>query len=268
MRFLMKFIDLSIKIANDLKCDPGNGGPRIEYFNHEQGALGMMNFFPKLKKEDLPEGKGWAVETITLGTHHGTHMDSPYHYAPNQDKEIGKKKSLTIDQIPLEWCVGPLVVLDCTDKNDGHVMQPEDLDEKLDAIGHEIQPGDIVCIHTSAPDYFGTSEYVDHGVGVGKHGTLHLVRKGVRIVGTDSWSWDAPFSITALKWKKAHEEGNPDKNIIWEGHFAGIELGYCQIEKMTNLDKVPPLGATIYCFPIKIDRASGGWVRAVASIPE
>ncbi|GAH26786.1 unnamed protein product [marine sediment metagenome] len=54
--------------------------------------------------------------------------------------------------------------------------------------------------------------------------------------------------------------------IIWEGHFAGIELGYFQMEKMMNLDKVPPVGATIYCFPVKIARASAGWVRAVASV--
>ncbi len=40
------------------------------------------------------------------------------------------------------------------------------------------------------------------------------------------------------------------------------------MEKMINLDKVPSVGATIYCFPIKIARASAGWVRAVATIPE
>jgi kynurenine formamidase len=40
------------------------------------------------------------------------------------------------------------------------------------------------------------------------------------------------------------------------------------MEKMMNLDKVPPVGATIYCFPVKIARASAGWVRAVATILE
>ncbi|MFX1489616.1 MAG: cyclase family protein, partial [Promethearchaeota archaeon] len=73
----------------------------------------------------------------------------------------------------------------------------------------------------------------------------------------------APFSITAQKWEK-----DKDPSIIWEGHFAGIEMGYCQMEKLTNLDKVPSIGATIYCFPIKIARASAGWVRAVATIPD
>jgi len=40
------------------------------------------------------------------------------------------------------------------------------------------------------------------------------------------------------------------------------------MEKLTNLDKVSPVGATIYCFPIKITGASGGWVRAVATLPQ
>jgi kynurenine formamidase len=103
---------------------------------------------------------------------------------------------------------------------------------------------------------------------MGKDATLHIVRQGVHVVGIDAWSWDAPFTLTAQKWKKSIKEQNPNTSIIWEGHFAGIELGYFQIEKMMNLDKVPPVGATIYCFPIKIARASAGWVRAVATFPD
>ena len=262
----MKFIDLSIPIANGLNCDPGPG-PNIQYTNHDQGAFGVISTFPNLKKEDLPDGKGWAVETITISTHHGTHLDAPWHYAPIQDKQTNEKKALTIDEIPLEWCIGPLIVLDCTDFKDGYVLGPNDLDKKFKNIEHDPVKGDIVCIHTNASKYLGSKEFIDHGVGVGKEGTLHLIRQGVHIVGTDAWSWDAPFSLTAAKWEESLKNNNPDPSIIWEGHYAGIELGYCQIEKMANLDVVPPVGATIYCFPVKIEKASAGWVRAVATIP-
>ncbi|MHA1800004.1 MAG: cyclase family protein, partial [Candidatus Helarchaeota archaeon] len=122
--------------------------------------------------------------------------------------------------------------------------------------------------HTNASKFFGTKEFITHGVGVGKEGTLHLIRQGVHVVGTDAWSWDAPFLITGKKWKESVKSGNPNPAIIWEGHFAGIELGYFQMEKLTNLDKVPPIGATIYCFPVKIAKASSGWVRAVATVPD
>ena len=267
----MKFIDLSIPIINEdeLVFDPPLSRPKIEYSDHTSGGEQMAFVFPKLDpKEHLPDGKGWAVETIKITTHSGTHMDAPWHFAPIQDKEIGEKKAQTIDEFPLKWGIGPLIVLDTTDLENGHVMSPDDVDKKLKAIGHKLQKGDILCINTNASKHYGTNDFINHGVGVGKEATLHIVRQGVHVVGTNSWSWDAPFSITAKKWRESVKANNPKPSIIWEGHFAGIELGYFQMEKLMNLEKVPPVGATIYCFPIKIARASAGWVRAVATIPE
>jgi kynurenine formamidase len=59
-----------------------------------------------------------------------------------------------------------------------------------------------------------------------------------------------------------------DSTVIWGAHFAGIEKEYCQIEKLTNLDKLPPYGFKVACFPIKISGGSAGWVRPVAIIEE
>jgi len=267
----MKFIDLSISIINpeELLYDPPLTQPHIEYNDHQTGANEMCGLFRKLNPEEhLPDGKGWATERLTLTSHSGTHMDAPWHYAPVQDKEIGIIKAKSIDEFPLEWGMGPLIILDCTDKEEGHIMTPKDIDDKLKEIGHQLQEGDIVCIHTNAPKYVESNKYTQYGVGVGKEGTLHMIRQGVHVVGTDAWSWDAPFAITAQKWKKSLKTEKPDTSIIWEGHFAGIERGYYQMEKLANLDKVPPTGATIYCFPVKIARASAGWVRAVATIPD
>jgi kynurenine formamidase len=39
-------------------------------------------------------------------------------------------------------------------------------------------------------------------------------------------------------------------------------------EKLANLDKLPPFGFKISLFPIKIEKASGAWIRAVAYVPE
>ena len=81
----------------------------------------------------------------------------------------------------------------------------------------------------------------------------------MRVTGTDAWSWDAPFVHTARRYA---ETG--DASIIWEGHRAGIDIGYCHIEKLANLDQLPPTGYTIACFPWKIRGASAGFTRAVA----
>jgi cyclase len=51
--------------------------------------------------------------------------------------------------------------------------------------------------------------------------------------------------------------------------FAGITREYCQIEKLANLDQIPsPTGFSVSCLPVKIARASAGWCRAVALVPE
>ena len=57
-----------------------------------------------------------------------------------------------------------------------------------------------------------------------------------------------------------------DASLIWEGHKAGRHIGYCHIEKLQNLEALPPTGFTVSCFPTKIERASAGWTRAVAIV--
>ena len=263
----IEYIDLSVYIENSLPSDPPFMIPQIKYTDHRSGAEEMSMFFEGIDaSRHLPDGKGWAVESVTLTTHSGTHLDAPYHYAPVMDRSTKEQKSWTIDQIPLEWCVGHLVVLDLSDMPDGSVAVPSDIDMALDKIDYQLKKGDIVCVHTSAAGHWGRPEYLTKGCGIGKEATLHILKKGVKVVGTDAWSWDAPFSHTAKKWKASLEKGEPDSSIIWEGHFAGIEMGYFQLEKLTHLDKVPPLGATMYCFPIKLKDAGAGWVRAVAAI--
>jgi hypothetical protein len=46
-----------------------------------------------LKKEDLPDGEGWAVELVQLSTHNGTHLDAPYHFHSTMDKEAGREEA-------------------------------------------------------------------------------------------------------------------------------------------------------------------------------
>ena len=59
-----------------------------------------------------------------------------------------------------------------------------------------------------------------------------------------------------------------DAGIVWEGHKAGREIGYCQIEKLGNLERLPASGFTVSCFPVRIAGASAGWTRAVAIFDE
>jgi kynurenine formamidase len=208
-----RYVDLSIAIENDVPSDPPGMEVNIRYSNHAQTVRGMAGFFDGLRPEDLPDGEGWAVETITLSTHNGTHMDAPWHFHSTTDH--GARRAPTIDETPLEYCYRPGVKLDFRHFPDGYVA------------------------------------------------TLYLTERGVRVVGTDAWSWDAPFSHTARKWAETR-----DPAIIWEGHKAGREIPYWQMEKLHGLAALPAHGFEVSCFPVKIRGASAGWTRAVAIFDE
>jgi kynurenine formamidase len=122
-----------------------------------------------------------------------------------------------------------------------------------------LQPFDIVLVNTAAGARYGQPDYVARGCGMGREATLYLTERGVRICGTDAWSWDAPFVHTARRYAETRDAG-----LIWEGHRAGMERTYCHIEKLANLEALPPTGFQVACFPFKIKAASAGFTRAVA----
>ncbi len=119
-----RLVDLSISIEPDLPSDPPIMIPKINYVSHALGREQMKEFFPGVKEDQLPGGLGWALEFVTLTTHSGTHLDAPFHYHPTMDRG---KPSLTIDEIPLEWCFGDGVVLDFRHKADGERITVKDL---------------------------------------------------------------------------------------------------------------------------------------------
>jgi kynurenine formamidase len=256
----MRLIDLSITLDNETIADPPFQRPRIEHVLHEEGAAAIAGLFPGLSKEDLPDGLGWAVENVTLSTHNGTHVDAPWHYHPTTD---GGAPAASIDELPLDWFYRPGVKLDFRDAPDGYIVQPDDIRKELERIEYELQPYDIVLMNTAAGAAYGDDDYVNRGCGFGRAATLFLTDAGIRVVGTDAWSWDAPFIFTAQRYA---ETG--DASLIWEGHKAGREAAYCQIEKLSNLEQLPPTGFIVSCLPTKIKRASAGWTRAVAILPE
>jgi len=256
-----RLVDLSVSIEAGLPSDPPLMIPRIDYVDHAQGADQMTEFFPGLRKDQLPEGMGWAMEFLTLTTHSGTHLDAPFHYHPTMDKG---KKALTIDEVPLDWCFNDGVLLDFRHKADGDRITETDVKNELNRIDYQIKPLDIVLIQTGADQKWGTPEYLLAGAGMDRDSTLYLTEKGVRVVGIDARSLDRVLSDLAKEFK---ETGDP--KVIWEAHFSGIEIGYCHMEKLANLSSIGrSTGFTVCCFPVKIKGASAGWTRPVAIVDE
>ena len=254
-----RLIDLSVSLEHRAASEPLPA--QIRYARHEGEGLQQMRQFFGVRPEDLvySGGQGWAVEEVQAITHTGTHVDAPYHYGPTSEGRPARR----IDEVPLEWCFAPGVVLDMRHKAAGDFITPADLEAALARIGHELRPLDIVLLQTGAdnrlhaPDYFAQP-------GLGREEVLWLVGQGVKVIGIDAYTLDRPFASMVADY---HRTG--DGRHIWPAHFAGIDKEYCQIEKLANLDRIPrPHGFYVSCLPVKIQGASAGWCRAVALVPE
>jgi kynurenine formamidase len=254
----VRLIDLSVPLEDGAASEPLP--PRVRYAAHDGEGLRQMQQLLGVRPEDLvySGGLGWAVEEVQAITHTGTHVDAPYHYGPRSEGRPARR----IDEVPLEWCFAPGVVLDVRHKAAGEAITVADLEAALAGIAYRLRPRDIVLLHTGADKRLESADYFAQP-GLGREGVLWLVEQGVRVIGIDAYTLDRPFANMAADYRRTG-----DGRHIWPAHFAGLTREYCQIEKLANLDQLPrPHGFWVSCLPVKVKGASAGWCRAVALVP-
>jgi kynurenine formamidase len=252
----VRIIDLSVTLENDSHWAPWWARNRVSYQNHAVGAWVIWLLFG-LPKRLLRGQQGWANETIRLSTHGTTHLDAPWHYGPT----TGGQPAKTIDQIPLEWCYGPGVVLDLTHKLHGEAISVADVEAALQRIGHTLSSGEIVLIRTGNDARLGSPEYFTHGSGMSAEATRWLIDRGIRVMGIDSWGWDRPLPVQTAEAKKSQRA-----DLFWEAHYVGVDLEYCHLERLTNLGSLPSTGFRVCCFPLKVKGGSAGPCRVVGIV--
>ncbi|MFD7736597.1 cyclase family protein [Kitasatospora phosalacinea] len=256
----MRLLDLSSPI------DAGFWEPDPVVHTVMSAAEGARHMASEMKEhfgldfpvETLPGGEFLTNDTVTLTTHTGTHVDAPSHYGT---ASYGQARH--IDQMPLDWFHRPALVVDVRDVGTG-TIGAERLKEGFDRIGRTPDELDIVILHTGASAYVGTPRYFTEFAGLDRSGITYLLDLGVRVIGTDAFSLDAPFTHIIDAYRRT---GDPD--VLWPAHFAGREREYCQIERLAHLDELPaPHGFHLTCFPVKLAGGGAGWARAVAMIED
>jgi kynurenine formamidase len=249
-----RIVDLSLPIMN-------GGGfrkpARITYLDHRTRAK-MLSEQQGIDPE-LIGGKDTATEEFSfLNCHIGTHLDAPWHPVDVSDG----KRAITIDEVPLEWCFGNGMWLDLSWKKPAEEIYAMDVQQALDRIGYRLKPMDIVLIKTGASAYYGQPGCQSKHAGMTREATLWLSDQGIKVVGIDASAWDRPLEVQIIDLKKGLGEQYS------QAHRAAGERGMCILEWITNLDLLPHFGFTVYAFPVKVERGSGGWVRAVAIVKE
>lgn len=172
-------IDLSDCLENST-ADFEPNRHSIQYVTPEQG-IAVSEQMIGLGPEYWPNRLGWAVETVTLSTHSGTHIDAPAHYGPAQYGE-----TRTIDHVPLRWCFSDGVLLNMTHKQRGEGITQEDIQAELARIGYTLKPYDIVLVRTDTSKYFKQPGYDMRHAGLRRSATEWMVDQGVRLIGIDA----------------------------------------------------------------------------------
>ena len=158
------------------------------------------------------------------------------------------------------------VVLDFHDAERGHNITLEETQQKvagLEEKGYSLKPMDIVLIRTDhTTKYLYTPDFEQTHPGMSVDATEWLVDQGIKVMGIDAWGFDIPVS----KMTELRRQGNTKD--FFGSHFLGRKKEYIHAEKLMNLDKIPEFDFTVSMLPIKIERASGAWCRAVAIIDD
>lgn len=153
----MKFIDLSVPINVHTPIYPGD--PIISIRPHAE-----------LEKD------GYAVHSLCLGTHVGTHIDAPSHML------VGGK---SINQFPLEKFSGRGVYIKIEGNFDLEIVKRAPLAKD-----------DIVLFDTGMSTIYSQPRYFHEYPSVTEAIAIYLVEREVKIVGVDMCSVDYdPFPV-------------------------------------------------------------------------
>lgn len=197
------------------------------------------------------EKNHYFAREICLPEHFGTHLDAPAHFAQG---------SWTVDQIPPQRLVAPLMVIDVT----GPVKSNPDYQlSRHDVLGWEkahgrIPAGSVMIANTGWESRWNSSkEYrnadakgIMHFPGYSLEAARLLVEeRKVFGLGIDTLSIDY----------------GPSQDF--PVHQYTLAHGLYHLENVASLDQVPAKGATIVVAPMKLDGGSGSPVRILALTP-
>lgn len=199
---------------------------------------------------------GWfyAAYTLCSPEHGGTHLDAPIHFS---------ERGQTADQIPLSRLIAPAVVIDVSARaarNRDYQLTPADV-RAFERENGRIEPGTVVLLRTGwnrfwpdAKAYLGDDTPGDAShlsfPSYGPESVKLLVsERRVAAIGVDTASIDY------------------GKSTDFMVHRIAMGAGVPGFENLTNLDRLPAKGAVIVALPMKIERGSGGPLRAAAIVP-
>lgn len=195
---------------------------------------------------------------FSCGEHTGTHFDAPIHWISGKDLPNN-----STDTIPLEHLIAPVCVIDCSRQThaDPDFLLTVDFVGRWEEEHGQIPRRSWVLMRTDwskrtdPVEYQNLDEEGQHSPGPDAEVVQFLVHDrdvlgfGSECIGTDAGQ---AFHL------------KPPYPCHYYMHGNGRHGLQC----LTNLDRLPPQGAVIFCPPLKIRNGSGSPLRVLALVPE
>lgn len=179
----------------------------------------------RMKRGDHNNSSG-----ATMSLHSGTHVDAPFHFAPDGE---------AIDALPLETFIGPALV---------HAVEADRYIKAEHVAAIELEGITRVLFKTRNSALLKRQTYEADFVAFSVEAAEALVAKGVKLVGLDY-----------LSIAHAGDEQVPV-------HRAFLDRGVVLVEGI-DLSRISPGRYELICFPIRIRGADGAPCRAVLRDP-
>jgi len=196
--------------------------------------------------------EGYFARSISLPEHFATHIDAPAHFA---------RGVWTVDQIPPQRLVAPLVVIDVR----GKVAENPDYQASLDDLAvwerdnGQVPPGAVVMAFTGwAARWDSMKQYRN----ADDKGTMHFPGFALDTV---KFLVEAR-KINGLGIDTLSVDYGPSKDFPVH-HFTARNNVY-HLENVANLAQAPEAGAVAVVAPAKLEGGSGGPVRIFALLQQ
>jgi len=167
-----------------------------------------------------------------VSNHTGTHMDAPAHFYNGV---------LTIDQVPLDQCIGRAVLVDVRRIGRRGEIKPGDFVPRE----KEIKAAGKVVFWTGWSSRWGADDYfVDFPV-LGEPAARWLVERGVHLVGLDTASPDR------------------DPHAV---HYILLAANMVIVENLRGLEQIEQDTFDLIVFPLPLRGLEASPVRAIAAL--
>lgn len=213
-----ELVDLSYPVSANTPFFPGVSGIDIEVLERTEDP-------PSKARRSL------NVSRLSITVHAGTHMDAPFHFFGS---------GLTIDQIPLEQCIGRALLLKLTDAGEQAEINLQEIPE----LREKLQRIPKLVLNTGWSQRWGDPAYFTDHPRLSAKAADFLVDCGVHLIGVDMPSVDRP---------------------PFPAHLPLLGNGIVIVENLTNLNSIEREEFHLTVLPLKLSGRDGSPVRAIGS---